>query len=76
MTFFYLPFHHKEAQFSQSIKQALATIIQAVSPVECALTGSGCAVRIEVENKVTIKREINSILKRFFSGFELNLQKI
>jgi hypothetical protein len=54
----------------------LATIIQAVSPVECALTGSGCAVRIEVENKVTIKGKLIVYLKRFFSGFELNLQKI
>jgi hypothetical protein len=53
---------------------AVATIIQAVSPR--ALTGSGCAVRIEVENKVTIKGKLIVYLKRFFSfGFELNLQK-
>jgi hypothetical protein len=57
---------------------AVATIIQAVSPVSnvTALTGSGCAVRIEVENKVTIKRKL-VYLKRFFSfGFELNFYKI
>jgi hypothetical protein len=45
---------------------AVATIIQAVSPVSnvTALTGSGCAVRIEVENKV-YQKEI-SILKTIF----------
>jgi hypothetical protein len=39
------------------IKTSAVAIIQAVSPVSnvTALTGSGCAVRIEVENKVTIK---------------------
>jgi hypothetical protein len=42
---------------------AVATIIQAVSPR--ALTGSGCAVRIEVENKVTIKGKLG-ILKTIF----------
>jgi hypothetical protein len=41
-----------------------------------ALTGSGCAVRIEVENKVTIKGKLIVYLKRFFSfGFELNFYK-
>jgi hypothetical protein len=38
-----------------------------------ALTGSGCAVRIEVENKVTIKGKLIVYLKRFFSfGFEIS----
>jgi hypothetical protein len=57
---------------------AVATIIKAVSPVSnvTALTGSGCAVRIEVENKVTIKGKLIVYLKRFFSfGFELNFYK-